>query len=114
MNTDQLQKFKDALTKACNEHIEKGGKVIAGKFAEFGTECKCPITIYIGGQERANAMSDTIAKSLDIPFTADDLFSFIYGFDGRDTTVLKSLGKADQDLYELGKDLRTVYIKESK
>lgn len=111
MTPDQLQKFKDALTQYCKEHTDKGGTVISGKFVSYeDPKCKCPIVCFLGDQFRDNLMSKTIAEKLDIPFTTDDLWSFIYAFDGQEQEVHR--GVINKEVWEFGKELRTQLIKE--
>jgi hypothetical protein len=110
MEAAQLKKFKEAMTQACKEHIEKGGTIISGKFQITETPtCKCPIVCFLGDQFRDNLMSKQIAEKLDIPFTTNDLWSFIYAFDGRKQDVCKDVNK---DMWMIGEELRAEYIKE--
>jgi hypothetical protein len=111
MNIEHFNKFRDALTKAVKEHTEKGGTIISGKFREWDKlTCQCPITCLLGEKSKDSLMSKAIAEKLDIPFTADDMWSFIYAFDGREQEVWR--GTINQELWVFGKELRAELIKD--
>ena len=109
MKTEDLKRFRTALVRAANKHIKSGGKIIQYGFRTTNNKNFCPIGAYVGAKKMDGTGDwlEPVYKKFNM--TGAELWLFVRAFDH---DVL-SFGLKDP-VTELGRELRTKYIKETK
>lgn len=105
MNKEHFEKFKTATYAAVEQHLAAGKKLERKVFISKVGDCACPIgclvaPIYCKGE----LYPDVVSKLLNIPFSEEDMWHFIDGFD--DGTEHAS------ELYNLGVEFCRLYLGE--
>lgn len=124
MNKKQLTKLKSMMTRAIQDHIKNGGKMIDRDFfLDSGMPeaklCKCPVEILVGTGSRYTTKSyeSRLTETLGFNIDSDQMWSFIHGYDSVPLNVPTAKGKkskdeliiidvAHHDLWALGAELR--------
>lgn len=104
MTPKQLQTFRQLLIQVCEEHLASGGKIIASYFNQSDGG-RCPITCLTNHWPLAFLL--VALRSVNIEMSSNELWDFIKGFDSPIKDTINS------EMSCLGKDLRTLYIKEN-
>lgn len=107
----QLDTFEQKITAAIEAHLASGGKLTYGSFAKYiddpqtnAVESICPISCLVG-LHPGTAFDAAIGNEIGFPFSNEEMFQFIHGFDR-----LTGTHDLNTPLYQLGKKLRAKYL----
>lgn len=104
LSSENIDKLRTLLTQAIDQHLAKGGKIISGRFSTGFNEEYCPVSCLVGDDHLISRTS-RIATKLGAPFSGDDMWALIDGFDQR----LQGPHE-NSELYKLGQELRAKYL----
>jgi hypothetical protein len=107
MKATDYTKFKQALIKAIDKHLAKGGQLVAGDFGRG--KRLCPISCLSGDQfhSKGKEIDQAIAQKTDTSFTDTDMWEFVLGFDTAGHMKLST-----SKMYKLGAKIRAKYLPE--
>lgn len=107
MTSEQIDKLRSLLIQACDKAMEEGRTIIAGHFTFGPTQC-CPINCLIGYISHDAILE--LNKLLSAELVSNDIWDFIFAFDGGRNSV-------DYDsnpMVLLGRELRNKYIQTAR
>lgn len=108
MKEELYNKFKNLITEACEAHLAAGGTIISGSFTR--DDSCCPISCVVGAPSLLSyGPFHELNVRLGEQVPEEEYWNFIDGFDGKDATSVRESTK----LFQLGRELRAKYIKES-
>jgi hypothetical protein len=112
MNQQDRELFEQTLIKYADQHLANGGRIICGKFNGFTEGECCPVAATMENffQTRSRDVhkeycAQYLSSVLQMQISNDELFSFIFGFDGRSPEK-----GSDPECYQIGQKLRGLYI----